>query len=299
MKNYKYYNLRRTCDRGFTLIELIVAIAIIGLMVGLSFPVLQTMQQSSRVSSATNTVSVAVDAARSLAATENNFAIGVLPGGLTGNYDGTAIIFTPSGECRLVVNDQLAVNGAGNPLELLTPPKNGYRDIEGRDYIILPKGTGVAGMRRNTNATSINGLVFVPPPFAVAFDENGKLIVGTASASSDRAVYYDKDADGDYTTGDGRPGGYNPDDWDARINPGVATVGDISDPKNRLRYELPYEQIETVTAIVIYDKQTFDVDTGGWGSASAADIQAFMTQDDDTLAKIFFFSPTTGAIIRN
>lgn len=297
----------RTC-RGFTLIELLVVISIISIMVGLTFPVLSAMQSGSRVSAATNTVSVAVDAARSLAQTENNFAIGVLPGGATGTYDGTAVIFTPSGECRLVVNDQTAISSSGGSPSLevgFVSSRNGYKDIEGRDYIALPKGAGVAGMIRSGDSSDIFDLRFLPPPFAVAFDENGRLIARAFSATAgtiDGSVYYDADGDTFYrtaTTGNGaRPSPYDPDVWDAGQN-NVPTVGDIADPKDRLRYELPFERIETVVAIVIYDKQTFEETVpNGWNGTTAA-INTYMTQDNDDLAKVMFFSPSTGTIIRN
>lgn len=291
-------------SRAFSLIELLVTISIIAAMVGLSFPLIGAMRDAGRVASATNTVSVAVDAARFLAVTENGFSIGTLPGGQTGTYDGTAIVFTPSGECRLVVNEQQAYSTGGTSLEVgyTGVTRNGYIDVEGRDYIIMPSGSAVAGMRRTGSAADVSGLTFYAPPFAMAFDENGKLVAKSTSGTVDGNVYYNSDGAANFNVGSTRPNNYDPDASDARLT-NVGTTGSVSTPDDRLRYLLPFEAIEAVQAIAIYDQQAFreaglDWSTYQTNATMAGNINAFMTQNNEQ-AKVFFFSPTTGSIIRN
>lgn len=293
--------------RGFSLIELLVVISLISIMVGLSFPTLSALREGNKIAAATNTVSVAVDAARFLAITSNDFTLTGLPGGYPGSYDGSAIIFTPSGECRLVVNDQAAQNGAGRFYELYdqdpTYPsfpekRNAFKDVPGRDYIIMPPGTDVAGMRRNGPVTATDpGIVFIAPPFAVMFDENGRQVSRGNSGSTLGAVYYDANQNGRYT-GSSRPGTYDPDDWDARQTAvdqvGAGTATDI----DRRRYELPFEEIESVQAVAVYNRDAFDqLVPGGWAAGSDDDIYAFMTDPEN--AQVLFFSRGTGVVIRN
>lgn len=284
---------------GFSLIELLVVISIIGIMVGLSFPVIGAMREGSRIEAATNTVSVAVDAARSLAVSSNDFGVGPISGSYAGTYDGTAVIFTPSGECRLVVNDERAVNGSGLFYELYDQDpmypgypntRNAYKDIEGRDYIIMPSGSAVAGLRMGTTAQ------FVAPPFAVTFDEDGKAVARGSSGTVDGAVYYDGNANG-AVTGTGRSGTYNPDDWDARLSSANAIRVGSGSTDDRYRYELPFEQIESCLAVAVYDQQKFEEAGLTWGSSTNAQIFAFMTDEDN--AKVLFFSRATGVVIRN
>jgi hypothetical protein len=62
----------------------------------------------------------------------------------------------------------------------------------------------------------------------------------------------------------------------------------------RGKYRLPFEAIETVTAVVIYDKQAFERAGLTWSGSSQAQIAAFFADRGRTLV----FAPTTGAVVR-
>ncbi len=304
----------RLCGlRAFSLVELLVVLTVIAIAVGITFPLLNVLRQGGRISAATNTVSVAVDAARLLAVTSDKFTITGLPTGQQATYDGTAVIFTPSGECRLVVNDQLAQEPAGDYFELSDlatahpayPNRiNAYKDVPGRDYIAMPPGTGVAGMVRVPTSPTASELRFLPPPFAVVFDEEGRLVSLDPNVFNG-AIFYDRDnTTPDYELRDRTDPAiipYDPDTWDARINTVAQVGGGAATDINRTRYELPFDQIETVQSIAVYNAEAFENAGLDWANTSPAmrnRIEAFMTAGDDN-AEVLFFSRGSGVVIRN
>ena len=305
--------------RAFSLVELLVVLTVIAIAVGITFPLLNVLRQGGRISAATNTVSVAVDAARLLAVTSDKFTITGLPTGQQATYDGTAVIFTPSGECRLVVNDQLAQDGAGDYYELsdqvsgtpvyMSYPNriNAYKDVPGRDYIALPPGTGIAGMRRSGSG-GFASLEFLAPPFAVAFDEEGRL-VSLDPVIENGAIFYDANNDGiyDFTAGSARSATYNPDAWDARLNAVPQVGAGTATDTDRRRYQLPpFERIETVQSLAVYNREAFDNAGLDWANPaqddnlnSIPDITEFLTDPNSDNAEVLFFSRGSGVVIRN
>ncbi len=283
---------------GFSVIEMVVVIATITLLVAITFPAMSAMIRSNRRSAAVNTIGAAVAAARAYSVRGIGFAedldtsVGA-PGDQVSvdGYSGAAALFTPMGEIRLVENDQNAADGSGNKLEIKTPPLNGYRDIDGVDYITLPSGTGVVGIGRN--ATGSGGLLLLTPPFAIRFNEHGHLIAGNAS-STDRLVYYDKDYDGDYTTV-GRSSLYDVDGWDPESGEYVDRWNDT----NR-KYELPLEEIETVIGVLIYSKYAFKDAGLNWGTSTATQINTWLKDTDgaNPNSRELLFSRYTGNIAR-
>lgn len=249
----------QTSRNGFTLPELIVVTAVAIILLGSLAPALSALRGATQMQAAINTISVATTTARAYATLSVNDLDGTARDLEDLRYSGTAMLFTPAGELRLVRNDQLARNGSNNLLQTETSERrNGYTDITSRDYIQLPRDVGVVGIARNR--ATLLGLLLLTPPFAIRFDQNGGLIAGQRNTSPQRVVYYDGDYDGDYETTIRRTAGYDPDRWDpnspdyttdrwvsrARVNGNWVTV---------LKYALPFEEIETVVGVIIYSKQ--------------------------------------------
>lgn len=295
--------------RGFSLIEMLVVISIIGILAGITFPIIAALQEGSRTSGAVNTVSVALDTARNFATRSVTAGFDdVNQDGTAGDlndgsgYSGAAALFTPGGEIRIVENNPFArFSGAGGSyLELELDNgngvHNGYKDVPGRDYIVLPDQVGVAGVRRINAST----LEYIAPPFAMRFDNNGLLVNRAGSGGSgpfaeDGHVYYDSNTDGRIqASGSGfnlsnpfKVANYdNPIAWDWRGNPtGLAEL--VGSPPKRL---LPYEQMETVIILTVFDLTEFQ-NAGGWGQA---DIDGWMKDN----ARYLFFSKATGVVAR-
>lgn len=189
---------RQVGGRGFTLIELLTVIVIIGLISAFGLPALARILDSSKVSAGVNTLVTGVATARMIS-TSQQPPLGNSTGG---GYSGAALIVTPAavGELRVAINDQLAVSQGGlSVLEELNPSLNGYRDMEGLEFISQPAGTRLVGINR------VGGVLeFIEAPFAIRFDENGQLAVGSRAAISNTSVqasllvHYDSDVDGDY-----------------------------------------------------------------------------------------------------
>ena len=193
---------------GFTLIELLVVLAVMAAVLALSYPMVGNMLESNRISAASNAISLASETSRRLAISKE-YGVGIP---VTARYDGVAMIITPSGEVRIAENDLTAEDSGGAFLEEKIPVWNGFRDVEGFDYVELPAGADVYGINRDGGT-----LRFMPPPFAVRYDETGRLITGSDTgaatpASVDRLVFYDHDHDGDYEHESiGDFGGYDSD----------------------------------------------------------------------------------------
>lgn len=289
--------------RAFTILELLAVVGILILVLAVIFPVINVMTASTRFAAGMNTIAVGSTAARAYATRDKADLSSLVPGA---QYSGVAILFTPSGELRLVENDQLAVNASGTFLE--SSNRNGYVDIPDRDYIHIPKGIGVVGIARNSDDEAL----FLPPPFAIRFDQHGHLLHGRPSTSPDRMVFYDGNYDGKYESTDERPNFYDPDKWDPESD--EFDPGHWNDEKDK--YELPFEMIDTVVAVMVYSKADFrnalryrkgpGLD---WGvrAVSHQDEIVRWFQDGRTDAKLpgtasdrrpIFFSRYTGAIIR-
>lgn len=288
---------------GFTMVELLTSVAIIGIMMIIIFPVVGALKGGSRIEAGLNTTSLASSVARAWATASlpqadlGSDPVAPVP---FADYSGTAAIFCPTGEVRIVINDQRATSD-GNPVAsngsnaLDSNGLNGYADYRvanrGRrdlDYISIPQGVGLAGVYRN-NA----GAHLIAPPFAIAYNRDGQMIPGADIGSGARVIYYDADFDGAYAVGDVRSsvaGGYDPNDWDAdSVAPDATT----------LVRPLPFEAIETVVGVIVYDLQ--DAKTAGFDFSGGGDYlqgsagYAWLRENGTPL----FFSPNTGVAMRD
>lgn len=289
---------------GFTLAELLVVIAVMGLLLGTLSMGLGATKRMGQTEAAINTISAAVAAIRSYATQDKpdmedtRADDPVTYSGFT--YSGVALIFTPAGELRLVENDQNARNSSNNFLESptvisgTTAYRSGYADLPGRDYIKLPRDIGVVGIARG--GTGAGTLYLFTPPFALRFDENGSLISGqpTINSGFKRVVYYDGNYNNAYSTSSGRTTGYNPDAWD----PSVSTVA-----QTQGRYHLPFEELETVVGVVVYSKKALR-DAGhnhaaaGSGSPINTTAHNWILDPNGGDGKVIFFSRHSGARMR-
>ena len=275
----------RRRSAGFSLMELLVAISIIVIIVGISFPFISAMRSGSRAEAGLNTIGVASDVARQWVGPSRWATDFSTAGGGGAEYSGTAAIFCPTLEVRITVNDR-AANGPAGPLELLIPALNGYADKRNLDYISIPRGTGLAGIWRDP--ANPGNFRLVAPPFALAFSEDGHLSFGDASGR----IYYDSDYNGQYDTNNTRPAGYEPGDWDRDEAPFNTTEG--------LR-ELPFEAIECVAGIIAYDLSDAQAEgydfSGGGVYVEGTDDPAidWLRENGQTV----FFSPHTGVMLRD
>ena len=292
---------RHAAKRGFTLIELMVVVIIISASIATVVPLIGALTRSSRVEAGINTISAAINAARILSHRNKETDKGTggwPPYPIKADYSGTAVIFCPGGDIRFVINDQKAYTGTGTPgsvapggandpkfIENFVTKTNGYKDIDGVDYARLPNASGVVGVVRTGSA--VGAVTFLAPPFAVRFNERGQ------AASDQQVIYYDSDYDTiyDHVTGSvtlSRPANYNPGNWLPKKGSVYATLD-----TSAKRYTLPFEEIETVSAIVLYDEHKFTIDGLVWGTSTSADIATWMQANGRAL----YFSPYTGLVI--
>lgn len=284
-----------TTRPGFTLIEMLVVIAIISIVLAISFPMIGAMQRDTNASSAVNTISVAIPTARRYATDKISFfdvdlSTTEVEQGL---YSGAAALFTPAGEVRFIKNQEsaearyrggylerytqgYATQGAGLPKREL----NGFEDID-IDYLILPEDAGVAGINRVSGGAS-NGLfvndadsppLLLPPPFAVWYNQSGylvttgvDLIAGTHNHY--QYVYYDGDYDGYFVVDESRPRStrhneypYDPDVYNPNSGLFASATGWDSSEK---KYILPFEAIEAVVGIYVYSRADFQEANDKW-----------------------------------
>ena len=283
---------------GFTLVELLTVISIMALLIAITFPVISALQSGSRIEAGLNTIGMSADVARQWVAPSawDDDNTNLIQGE---RYSGCAALYTPNGEIRIITNFRNArERGSDDYLEdnaTATSP-NGYRDRDGVDYIVIPNGVGVAGIRRT--GTGNNDVEFIAPPFAIAFNEEGQLYHGDTTGR----IYYNGYAprgssrtDGKYDTRLNQRSGYNPSEWDG--GPGAENEDVIS--QDRPVRALPFEGIECVPGVIIFDQDEFteagfDFDGGGSVAPSTAAGQ-WLEENGQTL----FFSPHTGIALRD
>jgi type II secretory pathway pseudopilin PulG len=300
---------------GFTLIELIVVVSVLLIAIGILMPSMSRMTVTNRQGAAVDAINTAVTTARAYS-TQGKADLEDLPGldpeFATASYSGTAVVFTPAGEMRIVENDQTALSTGNNALEATDTTStvagdhlNGYVDIAALDYIRLPKGIGVVGISRSSGA----GPDFLPPPFAIRFTEEGYLISdANLTADDPRMVYYDGNYDNQFrvSTGSGEHRGnpyngapYDIDEWDPESSEFISTNYDAV----ANRYKLPYEKMEAVVGVLVYSKAAFTQAGLNWGTSSTTDINGWLGVADASgrlvNAKPLFFSKYSGTVVKD
>lgn len=277
--------INQRVTRGFSITELLVSISIIGLLIALVFPVISVMNRSSRVEAGLNVVGMAADVARQWVQAEAwaNDASATQP--VLEQYSGTAALYCPTGEIRIVINDRNARDGGGSYIEDASPEQNAYKDLAKVDYIKIPNGVGIAGVHKDPGTGAVR---FIAPPFAIAFNELGQINYGDRFGN----IYYDGDRDGRYTKASTRPAGYSPSTWDEDSTNAEPNAGDVV-------LKLRFEAIECVSGIVIFNEDEFSeggFDFDGGGAVTLASNEGQWLKDN---GQTVFFSPHTGVVLRD
>ena len=235
--------------RAFTILELLAVIFVIAVVAAIAYPTIGRMLNNRTVKAGVMTVNVAVKAARAFAGRYlqvrfDDIDPGI-PGDQPGDYSGVAILFTPEGNLRLIENVPNAV-ASGAFLELVN--LNGFADIPGREHITMPAGIGVAGIVGYTKVNNKVVPLLIAPPFAVRFNERGRLVVSEPGQAG-RMVIYDSDLDGAWNANNSRLIDYDPDAWDPKRRAG------LNRDANTFGYQLPFGTIESVIGIVVFDEE--------------------------------------------
>ncbi len=279
MKNLKHKMRIAGERRGFSLVELVVVMAIMSLLLAIGVPSVRAIIDSGKANTGINSIGVASGVARALATRQRAFMVG--------RYDGCAMLFTPANEIRIVEDYEDAVNGSGTPLDGIT--ENGYADIVDANYVKLPVDACVVGLTRN----HVNYPLLLAPPFAVRFDSRGYLVAGQIGK---RRVYYDGNYEDGWEVSSTRPVNYDPSPYDpesSNYNP-----GNYNAPEEK--HELGFEAIETVVGVVVFSKSGF-FENAGYSlvvsqindfSAGAAGEWIF---DNGT---VLFFNRYTGEVVK-
>lgn len=270
--------------QGFSIVELMVSVGIIVLLIAISYPFLSALNRGSRIEAGLNIVGMSSDVARQWVEAESWANDGSTAAPTLESYSGTAAIYCPTGEIRIVVNDRNADQGGNNYLEDFALETNGYKDLDDVAYIRIPDGVGIAGIQRF--GAGNNDVQFIAPPFAIAYNELGQLNYGDANGY----IYYDGDGDGNYETARTRQSGYNPsgaDENSASLRPDGVSL------------ELPFEAIECVPGVVIFNLNDFEdagftFDGGGVLALGGTEGQ-WLNANGETI----FFSPHTGVALRD
>lgn len=276
--------------KGFTITELLVAIAIVAVLLGISFPFISAMTSGSRVQAGLNTAGMSSDVARQWVQAVSWANDGGTTAPTGESYSGTAAIFCPTNEIRIVLNDRNAQATSGTPayLEDRGTELNGYHDLSQVEYIRIPSGVGVVGIERfGPNANDIR---FIAPPFAIAYNELGQLNYGDANGY----IYYNGDGLANYNLNKNRTSisGYNPADWDRDSTNAAPNTGDT-------RLKLPFEAIECVAGVLVFSLDNYQAashDFAGGGRVTlGSNAGRWLQENGETI----FFSPHTGVALRD
>lgn len=298
---------------AFTIIELLIVIAIISLLMAIAFPAIAVMSRLTRGGAAETTIGIAVRTASAYAGKPKQTVSNSHPSGppeLTSN--GAAILFTPNGDMRILQTDLHAFDSvSGNPMQSLAPTRFGYTDVPNRDYINLPNNAMVFGILRQGAFIRL-----ITPPFAIHFDQFGQATTGFVAATDGRQmVYYDSNYDGKYNTNDPRPNTYDPEIWNSKAASWNATDRTKYDDAG-LRPKLPFEVIETVVGVLTVQMQDFNLPrkSDGIPNSLVPDGTNWYLNDETTAwllatdtvnnngklinAKPMFFSRNSGTILK-
>lgn len=299
---------------AFTLIELLVSVAIIAIVLSISFPFIRALARDTDVATGVNAAAMGGTVAQAYATKESfvwqSSAIDLMqvppfPIGNTspdpGLYSGVAAIFTPANEIRITRNIATAYDTSATPeplerkpdaataaqpgIEPLSKHLNGFTDIL-VDYITLPGDAGVAGITR----TAAGGEpLLIAPPFALWFSPSGTLMVGP---DDHEHVYYDAaPRNGRYDVLNDRPAGYNPDLWDPQSGQYDPTNWDST----ASRYGMPFEKIETIIGVLVYSKREFRSAGLNWtGGSTNTELWDWLREN----GKLVMFSQQTGLALR-
>jgi prepilin-type N-terminal cleavage/methylation domain-containing protein len=175
---------------GFSLIELLVVISMLGILVAISFPFLSSTLQNNAINAAQGQVSNALSAARVYATQNKPFVAARTVGSSLRNsddngdgYSGAIALFAPDNTIRIMANDENAYDDTGalttsaGWLELQVPPLNGYAPIDDFEDITFPTRVQALGLvRTGPNPYDVQ---LVPPPFAIRMASDGTIAQGT------------------------------------------------------------------------------------------------------------------------
>lgn len=279
---------------GFTLTELLIVIVVIVLLFTVAVPQFSKMINDGIEDSAVSVISAATATARVYATRTQSFS--------AGSYQGAALLFTPSGEVRIVRHIEEAVDGGGNRLVDKSPPLAGYADLPGEDFFSLPEAVGVVGITRGGGIGS-GALYMMPPPFAIRFNSDGTLISRRTAkgSSSNMAMYYDGDISGTWVLSNTRAAGYNPNVYDPRSSSYIS-----SNLHSSGKIKFGIDGIDTVVAVIAYNRQELadaNVDGDGIpendliGIAPAGQVKAQVANWLKANGRVMYFNRYTGTAV--
>jgi len=278
--------------RGFTLIELMFVIGVIGITLGLAFPAITALTAQVDTSAGVNAINTAITAARAVAVEPKQGArFQDIDGSASlDGYSGAAMIVTPAGEIRFAMNTPYAQSAGNDFLELISPDNfNGYADVPNLDAVELPGNAGVVGLvRSDTGAPSL-----IPPPFGIRFNEDGHLIPSATSTTGNNApkmIVYDSDGDGTYDRSADRTSSYNPDS----VDPAYGSPSRTSEGQ----WSFDIEIFESVAAVAVYDENDFRNSGHSLAATGAGGNPISTTARDWILANgtVLFFNRYSGVV---